>query len=414
MELNFSETKTKSGVSLWTLCSPNYNSVAVGVLVRCGTRDEIWPKEAGIAHALEHMHFQGTKNFPNSMKLSEYIEETGGGMYAKTNSERTFYFVRIPANYVERAMYILGEQLERSIFPEEKIPIEMKNIIQEIKRKKDDPRGYLWRSSQEFIYNGHPLSRDNLGTEESLVTFTRDDFLEFKKRYYNPSNYVFIAVGNIKEKHALNLFDKYFNNKTEGIPNNRKIEKVIVPSDRVLIKHRDMNQLHISLNALVGQGKDKSSLYLEFFSDMISGGMSFPLNQEIRDKRGLCYSVNANLYRYSDIGRFDIYMGTDPKRYKEAIDATLEVIKKSKSDANLLNKVKNLRLGKLMLGYEDTRDVIYLTANDILFFGRPRGVEEIKKEIEEVKIENIKESVDKYLNPESIFTTMLAPKDFTV
>lgn len=114
----------------------------------------------------------------------------------------------------------------------------------------------------------------------------------------------------------------------------------------------------------------------------------------------------------SDVGCFDIYIGTDPKRYKEAIDATFDVIEKSKSDAGLLNKVKNLKLGKLLLNYEDTSQIIMMAVNDILFLGRPRGLEEIKKEIEEVKIEDIKESVDKYLNPKSIFTTMLAPKDF--
>ena len=101
-----------------------------------------------------------------------------------------------------------------------------------------------------------------------------------------------------------------------------------------------------------------------------------------------------------------------PKKYKEAIEATFEVIKKSKNDENLLNKVKNLKIGRLMLDYENTANIVKLAANDILFFGNPRGVEEIKKEIEEVTIENIKEAVNKYLKPELIFTTMLAPLNF--
>ncbi len=412
MELNFSEIKTKSGVSLWTLSSPNYNSIAVGVLARCGTRDEIWPKEAGIAHALEHMHFQGTENFPNSMKLTEYIEETGGKMNASTTNERTFYFSRVPVGCAEKAVYIINEQIEKPIFPEDKISVEMKNIVQEIRRRNDNPQRYLWLLSQKFIYNNHPLARDVLGTEESVLAFTKNDFLEFKKRYYNLSNYVFVVVGNITEDEALKLFDKYFEDKSEIKPNNRKNEKVAVQSDKQFIENKELSQLHISLNALIGKGKDKSSLYLEFFRDMISGGMSFPLFQEVRDKRGLCYSIGASITKRSDIGSFNIYIGTDPKRYKEAIDATFEVIEKSKSDTNLLNKVKNLKLGQLMLRYEDTQQIITMAVNDILFLGAPRGFEEIKKEIGEVNIENIKESVDKYLNPESIFTTLLAPKDF--
>jgi predicted Zn-dependent peptidase len=414
MKLNISEAKTKSGASLWTLSSSSYSSVTAGVLVRCGARDEIWPKEAGIAHALEHMHFQGTVSFPDSMKLAEYVEEIGGSVSAMTGSERTFYFTRIPVDYTERAVRVISEQIEKSIFPEEKIPIEMKNIIQEIKRKNDDPRGFLLKTSRQFIYNNHPAARDTLGIEKSVLDFTKNDFLKFKKRYYNPSNYVFIVVGNIIEDEALKLFNKYFTEKAETSLNKRKNEKVAIRPTKQFIERKELDQLHISLDALIGGGGDKTSLYLEFFRDMISGGKSFPLFHEIRDKRGLCYSVGANVYKASDVGSFNIYIGTDPKRYKEAISATLEVIEKSKSDEVLLNKVKNLKLGKLMLSCENTQDVIYSATNDILFLGRPRGFEEIKKEIEEVTIDDIGKAVDKYLNPDSIYTTMLAPKDFTV
>lgn len=412
MELNFTETKTKSGVSLWTLSSSNYNSVAMGVIIKCGTRDEIWPKEAGIAHALEHMHFQGTTDFPNSQKLIEHVEEVGGRISAMTNNERTFYFSRVPSDHAEKAVHVISEQIKNSIFPEDKIPVEMKNVVQEIRRKNDDPKMHLGTLSKKFVYGDHPLGRDVLGTEESVLAFTKDDFLTFKKRYYNPSDYVFVTVGNIAEDEALKLFDKYFTDNSEKNPNNRKDEIVIDKTNKQFVENKELDQLHISLDALIGRGEDKSSLYLEFFRDMISGGMSFPLFQEVRDKRGLCYSIGALITKRMDVSNFSVYVGTDPKRYREAIDATMEVIEKSKSDINLLNKVKNLKLGKLMLNYENTEDIIMRTANDVLFFGRPRGFEEIKKEIEEVKIEDIKNAVDKYLNPKSIYTTMLAPKDF--
>ncbi len=412
MELNFMETKTKSGVTLWTLSSTNFNSVAVGVIVKCGTRDEIWPKEAGIAHALEHMHFQGTMEFPNNMKLTGYIEEVGGRINAFTNNERTFYFVRVPSNYAERGVHIINEQLTNAIIPENKIQTEMKNVVQEIKRRNDNPQQYLGLLSKEFIYGDHPLGRDVLGFEDSVSSFTKEDFLAFKNRYYNFSNYIFVAIGNITENEAVKLFDKYFKKDLENRPSARKKEGVVIKTDKQLIKNKELDQLHISLDALIGKGNEKESLFLEFFRDMISGGMSFPLFQEVRDKRGLCYTIWASITKRTDIGNFSVYVGTNPKQYKEAINATIDVIEKSKSDINLLNKVKNLKLGKLMLGYENTEDIIMRATNDILFLGRPRGFEEIKKEIEEVKIEDIETAVNKYLKPELIYTTMLAPKDF--
>lgn len=414
MELNFTETKTKSGVTLWILSSTNFNSVAVGVIVKCGTRDEIWPKEAGIAHALEHMHLQGTKNFPNNLKTTEYIEEIGGRINAFTNNERTLYFVRVPSSYAERGIRIISEQIKNAIIPENKISIEMKNVVQEIKKKNDSPQGFLWTISQKFIYDDHPVGRETLGLEESVLAFKQKDFLNFKQRYYNSSNYVFVVVGNITEDAAVELFDKYFENDSD-IKSNIREEKSVMPKiDRQFVYNKELNQLHISIDALIGRGQDKDSLYLEFFRDMISGGMSFPLFQEVRDKRGLCYSIWASIVKRTDVGSFNVYIGTDPKRYKEAISATLEVIKNSKSDINLLNKVKNLKLGKLMLNYENTLDIVQWAVNDILFWGRPRGFEEIKREIEEVKIEDIEKAVDKYLKPEMIYTTFLAPKDFKI
>ncbi|MDP3052330.1 MAG: pitrilysin family protein [bacterium] len=412
MELNITQIKTNIGVPLWTLSSSSYSSVTLGVLIGCGARDENWPREAGIAHALEHMLFQGTKNFPNNMKLSSYIETIGGEINGRTSSERTLYHARVPIGYAERGVRVLSEQINASIFPDEKIPVEMKNIIQEIRRMNDDPQGHLWHLSQRFIYNNHPLSREVSGTEDSVAAFAKRDFLSFKERFYNPANYVFIAVGNISQGEALKLFNRYFDGNYTRTPNTREKVRIIRRAERQFIERRELDQLHLSIDALIGKGRDKSSLYLEFFRDMISSGMSSPLFQEVRDKRGLCYVVMAGLNKCSDIGRFRIYIGTDSKRYKEAIVTTLRVIEKSKKDEHLLDKIKKLKLGRLMLRYENTLDVFFATTDDIVFLGRPRGLEEIKKEIEEVTIDDIRKSVDKYLNPDLIYITMLAPKNF--
>lgn len=413
MKINFSKLKTKSGVPLWIFSSSRYNSVALGVLVKCGTRDEIWPQEAGIAHALEHMHFQGTENFPSSLEISGHIEEIGGDINAWTNGEATFYHVRVPVGHAERAVRIISEQLNKSVFPEEKILVEMKNIIQEIHRSNDDPQGYLGTLNDRFVYNNHPFSKDVLGLENSVLAFAKKDFQSFKKRYYHSSNYTFIVVGNIAENEALELFDKYFEEKSEIRANNRRNQKVIIRPERQLIEKKELQQLHISLSALIGKSKDKSSFYLDCFSTMISGGMSFPLFQEVRDKLGLCYQIGAGVASGSDAGMFNIYIGTDHKRYKEAIDATLGVIKKYKSDASLLDKVKNLQMGCIMLSFENTARILSSAVSNIVLLGAPK-LEEMQKQIKEVKIENITEVVEKYLNPELIFTVMLAPKDFEI
>lgn len=411
MELNFSKLVTESGVPLWVLNLPHSRTVAAGVFVRSGTRNEVWPKEAGIAHALEHMHFQGTEEFPSHHKITEYIEETGGRINAWTHKEMTFHNVKVPAIYSERAIHILSQQLKKSIIPEEKILTEMKNVVQEIHRKNDNPQRFVLKISDQFVYKNHPLSRDSLGLEESVLSFTKNDFFSFKNLFYDPSNYVFIVAGKITEQEALELFNKYFPEKPKIKQNIFSSQTIEINNNRRFVKKRDIEQIHLVLSATTGVAKDKDALYMDFFTDMISGGMSFPLFQDVRNKLGLCYEIWAQHAKWSDIGKFDIYIGTDPLRYKEAINTSLEIIEKNKNNESLLEKVRNLKIGQLSIWYEDTARIINMAAQDIAFTDEPKGYNQILKEIKEVNIKNINDTVEKYLKPSLIYTSILAPNN---
>lgn len=411
MDLSFHKLDTKSTSPLWIFPQPSANSVALGVLIFAGTRDENWPKEAGIAHALEHMHFQGTEKFPSSRAVSGYIEEVGGLLNAWTSKEMTFYHIQVPAEYAKRGTELLSQQVEASIFPEEKIGTEMKNIIQEIRRSNDNPSNYVYRLHNQVIYGSHPLGHDTLGTEESVANFNREDFINFKKPYYNSSNMIFIAAGKIGDNAARDIFDDFF----QFVPGNRNERKPVKISDfsaKSKIERKEIAQVHLILSAVAGSASLADASTLELFSWMVSGGMSFPLFQEVRDKRGLCYEIHAGLNKWSDFSNFNVYVGTDPKRYEEAINASLEVIEKSKSDATLLLRAKALRIGRLALSFENMSDVINIAARDITFLGAPRGHQQIKSEIERVTINDVEQAVSNYLARDRISTTMLVPQGF--
>lgn len=414
MELDFEKLITKSGAPLWILPIPTAKTVAAGVLVNAGTRDEIWPKEAGIAHALEHMHLQGTENLPTQQKFTEYIEETGGIINAWTSKEMTFYYCHLPVTYRERAISILNEQLNKSLFPEEKIKTEMQNIVQEIRRAHDNHQRYIEQRSYEFIYRDHPLSKEVLGFEKSVLSFAKDDFVSYKERCYNSANYVFIVAGNIEQKETLDLINKYFQIKNKSQTTARKPQKIKSQDNRVLVETRDIKQVHLFLNFLAGRAGEKESVHLEIFKDMLRGGISFPLFQKVRNEFGLCYEIWTQFRKWSDASLFNVYIGADTKRYKEAINATLDVIEKSKSDESLLEKVKNLKTGRLALNYENANDIINIAARDIAAVGKPKGYKEIIKEIQEVNIKDIENAVDKYLKPELLYTCMLAPNDLAL
>ena len=409
--LNFSKTVTGAGVTLYTLTLPHSNTVAAGVLVNAGTRDEQWPKQAGIAHALEHMHFQGTKAFPTSKDVSGYIEEIGGGINAWTWKEMTFYYSQVTKDQKERAVNIIGEQLRASIFPEDKVRVEMSNIVQELRRRNDNPSQYAGYLADQLLYGSHPLGKDTLGLEESLRGFVKKDFLDFKAVLYRPENYTFVIAGNITEQEAVKLFDTHFPEQT-GKDSNKRSETPLLPSDKkeLVYPKKDIEQVHIFLVAPLSKASDPDSKVADLFTTMISGGMSFPLFQEVRDKRGLCYEVWASSANWHDVGEFNLYIGTDPKRAQEAINASLEVIRDSKTNEPLLRKAKNLEKGRLALRYESTGAIINIAAQDIALTGAPKGYDQLVQEMERINIGDITRMADTYLRPENMKTVKLVPE----
>jgi len=411
---NFQKLQTKTGIPVYVMPLPHAQSVAAGVFVKAGTRDEQWPEEAGLAHALEHMSFQGTKSFPTSKDVSAYLEEIGGYHNAWTSSEGTFYHNRVPVTHKDRAFISLGEILNEPLIPQEKIGTEMKNIIEELRMYMDNPDSFLSILNQKFLFGDHPLGKNELGTIEALSKFTRNHFLEFRKRYYHASNYTFIITGNITPDEALAGFETNFPQADFQPANNRLLIPLVEKPDRTYVHKKELEQVHVALSAPIGQGKEKPARSIQIFTVMLSGGASFPLFQEVRDKRGLCYSIHAGTSRNSDVGEFSINIGTDPKRYQEAIDVSLDVVRESKNDEPLLAKAKDMMLGSLALQFEHTGGILESAAFSTLFDGQPKGYDELMKEIQEITIDDVTSAVDMYLKPEDMRKVLLVPNELEI
>jgi predicted Zn-dependent peptidase len=343
--------------------------------------------------------------------VSGYIEEIGGSINAWTWKEMTFYHARVPANQKERAVRVVSEQLRASTFPEEKIKVEMSNIVQELRRRNDNPQQFASRLADEFLYGSHPLGKDTLGTEASLGSFTRQDFLDFKARFYTPANYAFIIAGNVTPREARTLFETHFPEQTSK-KRNERVATPLPPSDKkeLVRQRKDLEQIHVFLVAPLSKASHPDHKASDLFNTMISGGMSFPLFQEVRDKRGLCYEIWASSMGWFDVGEFNLYIGTDPARVQEAIGASLEVIRTSKTNEPLLQKAKRLELGQLALRYENTDAIINIAAQDIALTGAPKGYNELVRETERVKLDDIIRVANTYLLPERIKTVKLAPE----
>lgn len=396
---------------------PWAHSVVLAVLVKAGTRDEHWPGEAGIAHALEHMIFQGTRDFPNNQSMASYIEDVGGVINAGTHCEGTLFFVQVPAQELERAVYALSQLLICPVFPEEKIETEMQNIIQEIRMVKDDSQRYLLDLAKKSLYGEHPLGKNTLGTEESVKSFTRRYFEGFYSHYYNANNFDLIAVGHIeKEERLMELISKYFADAPDGPFNKRETTQAIGDRKNFVFENKDLEQVHIALVAPTIEGAARDARVLEVFEVMISGGMSFPLFVEVRDKLGLCYEIWADHALFSDLSAFIIYSATDPNKYQETVEAIFKVLNKSKTDAELLKKAKKRILGSLAIRYENPIRVASDAASGASIFGQPCDREDLLAEIDSISIEEVESAATKNLlyNPSQCFSFVyLAPNGLT-
>lgn len=410
-DLNFKKLITSSDVPLYVMELPHANTVAAGVLVKAGTRDEIWPEEAGLAHALEHMVFQGTKNFPDSQKLRAFLEEVGGYYNAFTSKEGTFFYSRVPMEHKDRTAIFLNEVINQPLIPKEKVKIEMSNIAEEIKMWHDDPVRFSLTTTLKFIYGDHPLGKKGLGIKESVLGFDKKDFENWLNKYYGNENFTLLVAGNITAQEAIELLEKNFQDQRKVIQISRKKEDLKDQKERFHQESKqDIQQVQVMLACPTGPAQSKESLALDLYSAMIDGGSSFPLFQEIRDKRGLCYATGTFTERYSDVGFWAIYIGTNPEKYQEAVKVAIDLVQKEKSNQELLGKAKDLILGRLSMEFENPGRIIDSAARDILNGEEPKDYQMIKKEIDSISIKDIESAVKQYLRPEDFRQVILEPK----
>lgn len=411
--MKFRHLNLENGSDLFHMYLPHSLTVASGILVKAGTVDEYWPEEAGIAHASEHMRFQGTTNpeFPNSKAISAYVEDVGGMVNAWTFQEGTFFYQILPATEFARSPHLLANMFLHPAFPENKIPIEMNNIVQEIKRANDDPRVFLNDTFIQILYSGNPLSKRILGTEESVTAFTKKSFVDYAQRLYNNKNFTFFVVGNMSIEEAAAAFNKEFGPGINGEPNSRS--KVVLSefSAEETVFPKEIEQIHLQIGSRPVQMTEKEINALQMFAFMIDGGMSFPLFQIVRDKHGLCYEVDAILEQSgNNLCHFEIYVGTEPAKYTKAVELIYQVIEKSKNDESLLQRARTLWLGRLALSYESTSDILMSAIGGVLKTGKPKSQKERMDIVKSVTIEDVEKAVNAYLNPEMMAKVLLKPK----
>ena len=400
----FEQTITKQGTPLFVFPMPHVQSVAAGVLVFAGSRDEVWPKEAGIAHALEHMLFQGNERLGSSAAIAGEIERCGGVINARTASEMTFHYRVVPSDAFGVAVASLASQVAMPLLRSSDIAKEMQNVVQECRMYHDMPDAFCSIQFEYAVHGEHPLGKFVLGTEEAILAFDRDDFHRFWNSFYRPENYIFLAVGNTTLPEA----ETSFSGRDFGAPttlgrNTRARESGVATGIR-RINERDIQQAHVCLGTSIGASDNPDTKALSLFKTMLSGGASFPLFQEVRQKLGLCYHIRADVDTWSDRGVFQIYIGTDPVRIGEAIERIHGVIRESAQDEGLFEKARTFLLGRNAVNFVDPQKILERAYLDVVFEGTPKTPDEIRVELEAQTFEGVHAAVERWLLDQSRYS----------
>ena len=322
--MNFHETKLDNGLQIIGELSPNVHSVAIGFFVNTGSRDET-DAVSGVSHFLEHMAFKGTKR-RSSLAIAEAIEDVGGYINAYTSREMTAYYARVLEEDVLLALDVISDIVLNPVFDPAEIEIERGVILQEIGQALDTPDDIVFDWLQEAAFPDQALGRMILGEAERVESFSREDLFGFVQERYGPGQMILSAAGAVDHDEIVRAAEVIFG----GL----KPVSFAMPEPARFVtgeKRQDkaLEQVHMAL-ALEGPSYRDAEIYTaQVFATALGGGMSSRLFQEIREKRGLCYSIFAQASAYADTGVTTIYAGTSGADLGELATLTIEELRKA-------------------------------------------------------------------------------------
>ncbi len=379
-------SKLASGLTIVTDNMPHLETAALGVWAGVGGRDEK-PNEHGISHLLEHMAFKGTTR-RSSREIVEEIEAVGGDLNAGTSTETTSYYARVMKADVPLALDVLSDILANPAFEPDELEREKNVIVQEIGAAQDTPDDVVFEHLNELCYPDQPMGRSLLGTAKTLSGFDRDMLRGYLSTHYRGPDMVVAAAGAVDHKQVVAEVEKHFGS-FQGSPG-PKPQAAQFGKGGTKVVHRELEQAHLTL-ALEGVPQTDPSLFsLQVFTNILGGGMSSRLFQEVREKRGLCYSIYSFHAPYTDTGFFGLYTGTDPADAPEMMDVVVDVMNDSVetlAEAEIARAKAQMKAG-LLMALESCSSRAEQLARHVLAYGRPQSVQELVDRIDAVSVES--------------------------
>jgi predicted Zn-dependent peptidase len=382
----YKNTALKNGLRVATEQLPGMESVTVAVTVDVGARFET-EDQGGLSHLLEHMAFKGTKR-RNARQIAEEMDMVGGNMNAYTSLENTVYYVRVLKEDVPLAVDMLADIMQNSMFDEEELGRERQVILQEIAMHYDTPDDLIFDDFTETAYPGQPLGRSILGKAERVATFSRDDLTGYMGAHYHTPHMIVSAAGNIDHDAFLKLAGDHFGSLPGSRHEKAQRGKYVGGEKRT---KRKLEQLHLMLGFEAVSIHDPDYYTWQVLATLLGGGMSSRLFQEVREKRGLAYTVQAFTSSFEDSGILGIYAATAENKGPEMLPVVCDEVLKLQDGVNEqeLQRAKNQIKASLLMTRESSSGIAEWIGRHLLSHGRYKPASEIVALIDAISAADI-------------------------
>lgn len=396
-----------NGIPLVVERIANVHSVALGIWVKVGSRYEPAEKN-GISHFLEHMFFKGTKK-RSAQDIAFEIDSMGGDLNAFTSRETTTFYIKILDEYLERGIDLITDIFLHSTFPEEDVEKEKDIVKEEIKMVEDTPDDHIHDLFYQAVWGKDGIGQSILGKRETVKSFSAADLASHIKKYYGTKDTVISCAGNFDPDKLLSKLDSILGDLRRGSEAKAGGPPVFHPMTSVHTKDHQEAHICMGVEGLPQGSPDRYTLYL--LNAILGAGVSSRLFQEIREKRGLAYSVYSFIASYMDTGLWGVYAGASKKKVAEVAELIINEMKGLKDTLKdeELRRAKDQLKGNLILGLESTHGRMQNIARQEIYHERYFSPSEIIAEIEGVSLSRLKELAARLVKDKGMALTVLGP-----
>ena len=408
MSVDVQKREMKNGLVVATEVMPYLRSASLGVWIQCGSRFED-AKNTGISHFIEHLLFKGTRK-RSAAKIAEAIDSVGGQLNAFTEKEYVGFYAKVLDEHLPLAFDLVSDIVLHPTFPADEVERERNVIFEEINMVEDSPQELILDLFMESFWKKHPLGLPISGTKKSVAQISRDDVKKYFENKYVAGSIIVAVAGNIRHQEAAKLAERYFSGLKPGVAADPG-KPPEISSGRFIRRKAHLEQTHLCLGTTAPPIASEERYCAHLLSSILGGGMSSRLFQNIRERRGLVYSIYSMLNLYQDAGSLVVYAGTAHDKAAEVVDLVLKEfvrLRQKPVSAQELKRAKEYVKGSVMLSLESSSSRMTHLAQQLIYYGRFYKLEEILDAVERVTARDIRNLANRIFDDSTLALTALS------